>query len=376
MTESFVNVERLSSVTIPALKSYLGQHGYLRREAWGEYLDRFSRKAEGCEQNIFVPTIRSLRDYERRVFDALQELAIFREISVNRIMAEVANYGYEVLRIKVNEGRDQPDIPYDTAIDLLRGGFALVDSSAVLTTAGHHSSYIQGRRSELVRQYLDKVRVGQTEVGSFVLTLLLPTAVEDQSLELPEEEAGSFGSNVADTLSQALKAAERSTRPSRASVDNLIANGLTANFSRALSSMLKVAGDLSIGVAHPTAGRDDKKNTVARFSSSDVSHFARLEQRLKPEVDVRRLDVAGTIEELREPNGKSSGTIGLRCSVDGEERSVRMKFTRDQRPIIIEALERKSEVFLAANGLLIEKSGRFKLDEVKSFTIMKRGELA
>lgn len=376
MAETSVNIDRLSNVTISALKSYLGQYGYVKREPWGEYLDRFSRKAGAREQNVFVPTIRSIRDYERRVYDALKELAIFREIPVNRIMAEVANYGYEILRIKVNEGRDQPDIPYDTAIDLLQGGFALVDSSAVLSTAGHHSSFIQGRRSELVRRYLDNVRVGQTEVGSFVLTLLLPTAVEAQSLELSENEADSFGANVAGTLSQALKAAERSTRPSQASVDHLIAKGLTANFSRALSSMLKVAGDLSIGVAHPATVREASKSTIVRFSGSDVGHFARLEQRLKPEADVRRLEVVGTIEELREPSGKSSGTIGLRCSVDGEERSVRIKFTRDQRPVVIEALERKSEVLLAASGLLVEKSGRSILDEASSFRILQRGPLA
>jgi hypothetical protein len=367
----------LASVKLGSLKAFLRGRGYVLREKWGPLLERYSRKSGSREDNVIIPVKRDIDDFERRLVESLEALSRHLQVTVETIIREVVNAGFETVRIKVNEGDDVATLGYDAAIDLLRGGFTLIDSSAVTAVSHINLPIVRGRRPDVVRKYLDNVRVGQTEVGSFVLTLLMPVSLEGTSLRLPEDVEESFGARVADRFSGALKTAEELTGdvPIRSS-QALVENGLTANFSGGIARMLGAAGDLTISVGSLSGRKDRRRGTVAKFAVRDYERMREIERRLTPTARREAFVAVGTVTEFREPRGKASGSITLTCDVHGELRPVRIEFLREHRGTVIEALERKADVFLAVDGELIEASGHYTLESAEGFRLRKQGDLA
>lgn len=368
---------QISGIQLGALRSFLRNQGYIYREPWGRYLQRFSRKKGGREDNVLVPTQRDISDFERRLLEAFDSLSRQLEITSEAILREVVNSAYEIVRIRVNEGEQESTIPYDTSIDLLRGGFALIDSSAVTAISHETLSIIRGRRPDVVRRYLDDVRVGQTEIGSFVLTLLMPTGIDASDLDLPATVSDSFGARVSETFSSTLQAAEEAVRANGVQSNrSLMQSGITANFSGAVARIVEAAGDVSISLARVGITQSTAKRVSSKFLAEDSEKLRDIEERLTPRGDAEPFTVTGTITEFREPRGKSNGSIVVTCDVHGETRQVRTKFDRANRQIVIQALERKSEVYIEVDGDLLSKSGHFQLENPIGFRTVRRGPLA
>lgn len=367
----------LSTIQLGALRAYLRSQGYLYREQWGKYLERFSRKSRGREEDVLVPTEQRISDYDRRLAVALDALSRQLAIAPEVLIRDIVNSNYEILRIKVYEGTQENTIPYDATIDLLRGGFALIDSSAALALAHEHIAIIRGRRPDVVRRYLDDVRVGQTEVGSFVLTLLMPVAVNATGLNLPAQVRDGFGTRVSESFSSSLKAAEEAVRTQRLQSNRtLIENGITANFSGGIARILEAAGNVSISLSQVGVGRALSKRVASDFSSSDVTRLREIEDRLTPRGDSEPFTVTGTVTEFREPRGKTNGSIIINCDIHGEMRQVRTRFERADRAAVVHAIESKADVFLEVDGDLISKGGHFKLERPNYFRTVPRGVLA
>jgi hypothetical protein len=353
----------IGDLQLTAIRAFLRANGYTYRERWGGYLERFSRKMRSREENVLIPSQRDISDFERRVAEALDALSRQLEIPYDTLIRNVANSNYEIIRIRVNEGNDQNTIPYDTTMDLLKGGFALIDSSAALTVSHEHLPIIRGRRPDVVRRYLDDVRVGQTEVGSFVLTLLMPMGVDMSGLELPAHLGEGFGSRVSETFASSLTAAEEAVRAPRPLPNRtLINNGVTANFSGGIARMLEAVGDVSIGLSKFAGAQNLSKGQTSRFSSADAEKLRDIEQRLTP-------------KENEEPF-TATGTIVVNCDVHGEQRQVRTRFERGDRPTVVHAIEQKAQVFVEIDGYLISKSGHFQLERPTNFRTVPRGPLA
>lgn len=366
----------LDTIELPSLRAFLQSRGYKYRERWGTYLDRYSRKLSGREQHVLVPTERHLVDFEKRMADVLEALTSQLKTPASVLIKQVVNSGYEVVRIAANPGEESSTIAYDAAIDLLRGGFALIDSSAVVTVADETLRIVRGRRPDAVRRYLDGVRVGQTEVGSFVLTLLMPTNVNETAFDLPQSFAESFGRKVAESMATALKATERAAKKGEFAVNEVMQHGVTANFSGGIARMIEAVGDVSVGLAAAVDDRKAPRFPIAHFEKSNLRTLRELERRLTPKEQRKPLTIAGTVTEFREPRAKTSGTIVLSAQVYGEERPVRLSFTKDQRAMVLEAIEQKSDLLLRVSGDLISRSGHYNLDEPHGFELVRRGPLA
>ena len=368
---------RVHSVQIGALKAFLNSRGYALREPWGRYLERYSRKRGGREDNVLVPTERKISDFDRRLAEAIDALARQLLLSTDELLREISNSGYEIVKIRVNEGEAESTIPYDTTVDLLKGGFALIDSAAVTAVSHERLSIVRGRRPDVVRRYLDDVRVGQTEVGSFVLTLLMPIGIDASGLDLAPTFVDEFGSRVSRSFSSALQTAEEAVQAKRIVANRtLVENGVTANFSGAIATILESAGSVSIGLTRVGRPKQAAELILSRFAAEDSARLREMETRLKPIGSAEPFTVTGTITEFREPKGRGGGSISVMCDVHGEVRQVRLKFERQDRHVVVHAIERKSDLFLEVDGSLVAKGAQMRLEEPLYFRTVPRGPLA
>lgn len=360
-------------IRLESLEDFLLAHRYVFRERWGEYLNRYSRKPYGREESVFVPTTIDIADFSRRSEDLVSTLSIQLKLSPALVLKSIANAGYESIRIIANEGEHSNTLSYDAAIDLLQGGFALIDSSAVLALSDDSPRLIRGRRPDVVRSYLNSVRVGQTEVGSFVLTLLMPIGARNiHETFAAAEDAEIFGSRVALKVSRALEAAHEAVSGKMALRGDLHLRGLTANFSGGLARMVEAVGNVAVSVEPPKRRKATLRRSLVRFTRNDAVSLRQIQRELTPAEERHPLRIVGTVTEFKEPKGKVSGTIVVSATIFGENRPVRIKYNRNDRETVLKALERKGEFDLEVAGELIRRGGHFVLQDSIEFSLIPK----
>jgi hypothetical protein len=107
----------------------------------------------------------------------------------------------------------------------------------------------------VVKEYLKRVAMGQTERGSYILTVIspvpaLPGAVND----VPVGHTDSFGRRVAETLARALAFLQQAAQQSRLAGDEgyvtaAIRNGVSANLCAAIVNMNKGSRDTELAIS-------------------------------------------------------------------------------------------------------------------------------
>ncbi|GAB7551016.1 hypothetical protein NRB_05120 [Novosphingobium sp. 11B] len=306
------------------------------------------------------------------------ELAQFLEISPESVLREVLNFEYQVVKINANEGNEDHTLNFDAAIDLLQNGMKLIDSSATVSITGDFVPIIRGRRPDAVKKYLDRVRVGQTEVGSFVLTLLMPIGVDPNELGLEQSQNAGIGSAIAQNFSNALRAAESVASNITSMEDRaLIGNGITANFMQGLSRMIEVVDSLKIGIV---AVRPDKKrprySKEVRFTHDSLELLKTVERRLTPAHEKSIVTVSGVITQLIEHKKRHSGNVVIEAEVYGAFHSIRVPFDKDNRDILFDAFHRKDMLEVVVSGSISDNNGKYRLDSPHGFQLRAKARLA
>lgn len=367
----------LSKLDLPTIRRFVQGSGYIYREPWGKYLHRYSRRVSGKELNLLIPGHEKIGDFERRISDLINDLSDQLKIHPELIVRDIVNSGYQVVRLIANEGSDEKTLAYDAGIDLLTNGMVLIDASTTLAVTGEKVSYIRGRRPDVVRHYLDQVRIGQTEIGSFIVTLLMPAGLSSNELGYTSSSFDDIGLAVAENFNSALRAAEDvGNFHSKLSDSALVHQGLTHNFAHALANMIESVDTLSIGFAPTAAGKSRRVFRQSKFSREAVLALREVEERLSPNPPDRNIRLVGVITAIRESSRRASGTVTIEADIDGEMRSVRIEFSRTERHIISDCFERKADVFLSVSGRLVDQNGHLKLQSATAFDIEPRGRLA
>lgn len=374
MTDRLRMLKGGRQISAGAIKNFAIEQGFAFREQWGRYLYRYSRKRGGREISLLIPATENLTDYDKRVVDVINTISDHLKVSTENVFREIVNSSFRVIRIIANEGEGDATLAYDSGIDLLRNGMKLIDSSANVVVSGPGVAMIRGRRPDAVSKYLDKVRIGQTEVGSFVVTLLMPLDFEATELGLPHDEFGGIGRAISDKFVTALKVAEDVGRDqSRMTDAALLERGLTVNFSNALIEMAKAVGSVGISVASRSSSAGSK-HSVARFDHDSIPRLREVGRRLEPKNFVKKPEmiefIRGTVVSISEKKGRSSGTIMLETDGLQGKAIFKLPFNSWQRDDIVAAFANKDTTELLVKGLFDVSSGsvmseaiQFSLDE-------------
>lgn len=165
--------------------------GYAKARGWEQFrmtgkLMIFNRSEPASLDQLLVPVDVSRPDFADRMREAVERLVDFEKRPPTSVITDLMNYDADVLRFRVaSQGTERGTLPLIQAIDLLTGAKQSLLSAAhsVLTPLKHHPKL---SRNEAV-QLLEACRMGQTEQGSFVVSISCPMRAVD------EEEAGLFG---------------------------------------------------------------------------------------------------------------------------------------------------------------------------------------
>ena len=314
----------LKVVSPAALSAYARAAGWSKVDTYGDHSDVYV--AEGRPE-IIVPRTERLGDYAdvvSRLVDIFARAAETDELSLYR---DLVTADRDVIRVRAGEGADGA-VSVNDGLDLLRGAHDMT-LAAACSLRNPRPLYRAGSNRE-ASDYVRRLRLGQTEHGSFTVTLLTPVVAP------PMEQAFTGGLRPDDDpverqmtcrLVSALAAARAATEQAVGGVGHAffdaVQEGVSANLCDALATLTQPFPALDISVTWArTLPRSTARNLV-RFARADapiLREAARSFRKLEPRPDER---LVGAVQRLKRDDPEADGTIALRTSIDGRKQSVK-----------------------------------------------------
>lgn len=157
---------------------------YLKDTGWkifprkNEAVKVLQYKTENELLQVNVPMDKKLFDYKEAMFESIVTLAKLEKKSLETVFLYLMNPNADILKIRLErQDVEVGNILLDDAINIYENTKKLL--SAAAQDVLHPKKYHQGRVDTDIQKFLSECRFGQTEVGSYVVSIVCPFVNED-----------------------------------------------------------------------------------------------------------------------------------------------------------------------------------------------------
>ncbi|MDG4561667.1 MAG: hypothetical protein RKP20_16340 [Candidatus Competibacter sp.] len=359
--------------------SHLDVRAYLAGQQWTE-AGRIGNKATVHTQQdathrtweILLPSREDVADYPERMAEALRTLAQVEGRSELLIYRDLLAAGADVLRVAA------PHAATDGTIAIRDGTLLHQEAENLLLAAAcaviqPRPSYHAGKVTEAV-QYLETVRLGPSEIGSYVITLLSPVAPtlrrhSQQSLLEDEPFARRVTYRLAEALDALEQAANAAASDDFAAFETRVSQGISANLCEAIAQLTQqchgIRLELSWARVRP-AGRPNFRRFFSRETGRLLEEAAREFRRNEPRLDCA---LTGWVIRLdREPD-QFDGRATLRLLIDNRPRHVGVKFEQSMFDTVIHAF--RDQIPISLDGDLFPVGQRYELANPRNLALVQ-----
>lgn len=159
---------------------------YLKSTGWRNYPTKKSYvkvfQTKGPNENAFqvvIPMDKNLRDYKIAMLDAIKTVAFVENQSTERLMLYLLNPNTDILKIRLDrKDIETGSILFDDAIRIYENAKKLICATA--QDILHPQKYHQGRPDDIISKFISSCKFGQTEVGSYIVSVVCPFAELDE----------------------------------------------------------------------------------------------------------------------------------------------------------------------------------------------------
>ncbi len=304
---------------------------------------------------IVAPASSDLGDYALRVSEIVEILGRVENRQALSIVRDLSIAMTDLIRVRAPEAEDDGSIMLGAAVQFIEESRNLLLAAACSTIRPKSSYPRPGRIGEAVK-YMDDVRMGQTEMGSFVVTLLSPVqpslvpqggynieSGEQRQLEFETQEP--FSRRVTQNLAEALKATkEAATLCARggdiSEFETRVSRGVNANFCSAIAGLVEAGGGvdltLSWALTRQPAARIRDISTV-HFSDNESAYLLEAANWFRTRENLSDERIEGVVTRLaREPDA-IQGTVTVQAIVEGALQSVKVDIDEDDYSEIAKA---------------------------------------
>lgn len=360
-------VSRPSATPTPAdIAAYLLNRGF-RFEALKTNWAVYSAEIDGQTIELEVPQLSEAPDYPRAVGLLIEDLARLEQRAQSALVRDIQSSSVDLVRFGL-EGSSTRDgrIPVEAGRRVFGAARDALLSAACSVVKPR--SVFGNRKYKEAFDLLNQARFGQTEVGSFVLTMECNIAPKLQKtlLNMPDVDVDApFERKSFVTLARGLNAAVVAIRESAASggsiepFRNRAAEGLSANLCDAVAEMLDATSADSMRAEFSFAARRPVDNEIPRstvFVSNATGILREAARMLREEADYPECDIIGTVKKLVSDNVPAGGDVLLKARMDDQVRTVRAKLAPNDYQIAIDA--HKGHSWIRCTGEL-SRQGRF-----------------
>ena len=265
--------DTLANIPPKSLRSYVESRGWRKAAVSGT-----ARVYElnGAGDGITVMESARFADYPLRMWEAIRTLADAENREWSAVLSDLLLSDLDVVRVRwLGDSRDGA-IPLDAGAALIRCSRDMLLSAACSAQRPKPSFRVRANKKAL--RYVERARLGQTERGSFVISIRLPTA----------EGRDVFPDKVILKLISGLSAVHAAARGEDSETDFIrfadeIPNGVSANLCGALADALgdRAAEGVEISVNWAIARSPAREPFQIRFDKSHAEILAGASKYLK-----------------------------------------------------------------------------------------------
>ena len=339
------DVQALTAVSPASLSAYARSLGWTRAEEYGDHSDVYA--AAGLPE-IILPRTQHLGDYASIVSRLIEVLSTVTDTDTLAVYRNLITADRDVIRVRAPTQGGGGAIAVNAGIELVSGARDMLLAAACSLTKPK-PLYRAGANKE-ASEYLGRVNLGQTEQGSFVITLLSPAiAPPIQKTFLPEEvdidpTERQITRRLAEALSATRDATERTVAGKADAFSEAIASGVSANLCEALVSLIEPFPTLDVSISWARTYPGTTAYQLVRFASDDTSilrEAARSFRAREPKADTQ---LFGIVWKLTRKQQEMEGTITMRATIDDKAQSVTAVLNQSDYHRAIQAHDAKSAV--------------------------------
>jgi hypothetical protein len=366
----------LRAISPTALRAYLLYEGWRRLESFGQYSEVYVNATEGDRKEILVPVSAEIADYASAISQAIRLVSSVESRDEITIYADLTRADRDVIRIRAPDADDDGSIRVDNGVEIVHRSRDMLASgacAAIETRRAYHLGKVQ-----VAQDYMRRVRLGQTEHGSFVVALLAPIppalSLSAQIPFWPEMGEEPYERQVTRVLSQSLRAAQdaimASNRGDGASAFNeAVSSGVSANLCEAVASIIDQANSAEISVtwAKTRPAPIAREQVVLSKTDGEILREAARQFLLKePRRDER---IIGYVTNLRRQEDQFDGRITIKAIVDGKAKSLIADLSKTEYEIALRAHEIQAPITILGD---IETEGqRWRLRDGRDIRIIE-----
>ena len=367
-----------SDITAVAALSPRDVAGYLRSRGWqdsgpyGSYGRVFASSRNNETFEVILSTTNDARDFSRRMVELVDEVARFEDRSPYEVVADLTLAPFDVVRIRLQAADQYGSIKISEGVELHEEARNLMLWAANAAASPQPRKSWKGRRFEEVGTYLDSVRLGQTQRGSFVLTLLSPWHFDPTSagsLDVFE----TFGRRTTQKLASALVATQEAIRKVVVTndlkpFDEAVTAGVSSNLCTSLARLAEEGNGMDVTVDwSPSKPADGSvKVSMTRENASILAEAARHLDQQEPDENVT---IQGLVSQITEDPDRFDGNTVIETKVGNAIRRIKVQFGPDERTSVYQAAHHKR--WIQVDGDLVRDGRQLSLRNPRSFFIVE-----
>lgn len=163
-----------------AFAKYLKDMGWEQYQSKRQYIKIFQYEKNDDFFQVIIPTEKKLNDYKEAMYKAVVTVAEAENKSVEQVLLYLLNPNTDILKIRLEKKDvEAGNILFDDAIRMYENAKRLLAATALDIL--HPKKYHQGRMDDCVLKFLSSCRFGQTEIGSYVVSVVCPFAELDEN---------------------------------------------------------------------------------------------------------------------------------------------------------------------------------------------------
>ncbi|WP_438765307.1 hypothetical protein [Kushneria sp. TE3] len=310
------------------LEMYLSSKGWVDAASIGDKAKIWYRpEEENFDLEILQPIHQDLKDYSQRIYEAISTLSEYEKRSFSKIFEDIENFNSDLIKIRViSPDVDKGAIPIDDGVLLFEKAKELLISSTLSTFKKNR--FFSGNWPILVRNFIETLRFGQTEKGSYIVNVIAPVGYLEK--ENVSESEYSIARAVSNNLARSLQATKRAVKKYQVTQDlivfeNAINSGVSANLCDAIIGMsgCSKSRDVEISIQLAVSEKDSQELVkIHRFDSRHVSILGIASEYYKGNFMINDYEVHGLVTRMDHEPTADYGVIRVTSTVNGVDRNI------------------------------------------------------
>jgi hypothetical protein len=362
--------------------------GYLRARGWSlaRHRERVSQTwTKGTAYEVVLPLAQQLDGFAASMADLLRTLERAEDADQQYLLNDIREGASDSVRVSV-DGDDSSDgtinvVDGDNLLSSARGMVWAAACSAVRPRA-----FFARRRPPEANEFLRRVRLAQSEVGSYRVRLLapIPPVTPTAQANIPglnTSDHPPFERQATQLLVSGLQAASQAVEGvfalrDSSDIDGLVARGVNGNLCDSLNqlrNLTRVATSISIAVSwswrRPAQTGLPTQFTFANDLLEAVGELGRV---LKDFVPQEEVEIFGSVVKLESDDPAVDGTVVVRAYFEGGVKLVRVRLRQPAYRLAWSAHD--SRALITCFGDLIRQGRSYELQNPRAFRIVATGD--